>query len=154
MIDLIKSFFIELILEVCLYSLISLVLQLVSSRAFLYLWLVLVVFTIVTNMIYPIVIIPLFNKMAPMDPSPLRDRIYELAANVGFRIGRIQVIDSSRRTGHSNAAAYGFFGVNGILIYDTLLKQLNEDEILATLGHELGHWKRAHTYKVVLITSF
>ena len=106
------------------------------------------VFSIVMNMIYPIWILPLFNKMSPMEPSPLRDRLYALANEVGFRVGRIQVIDSSQRTGHSNAAAYEFFGVNGILIYDTLLTQLTDDEIVAVVGHELGHWKHGHTYRV------
>lgn len=99
-------------------------------------------------MLYPIVIMPLFNKMTPMEPSPLRDRIYELAKSVGFRVGRIQVIDSSKRTGYSNAAAYGFFGINGILLYDNLFKHLTEDEIIAVLCHELGHWKYGHTYQV------
>lgn len=100
------------------------------------------------NVLYPIVIMPLFYTMSPMDPSPLRDRIYELAGKVGFRIGRIQVIDSSQRTGYSNAAAYGFFGVNGILLFDNLFKHLSDDEIVSVLCHELGHWKFSHTYRV------
>lgn len=100
-------------------------------------------------MIYPIVIMPLFNKMSPMEDTPLRKRIYEIAEKVGFRVGRIQIIDSSQRTGHSNAAAYGLFGVNGILIYDNLFSQLTDDEIVAVICHELGHWKHRHTYRVV-----
>ena len=99
-------------------------------------------------MIYPIVIMPLFNTMKPMEESPLRDRIYAIAKEVGFRVSRIQVIDSSQRTGHSNAAAYGLFGVNGILLYDNILTQLSDDEIVAVICHELGHWKHAHIYKV------
>lgn len=114
----------------------------------MYAWIVYFVFSVVLNMLYPIVIMPLFNKMTPMEPSPLRDRIYELAKSVGFRVGRIQVIDSSKRTGYSNAAAYGFFGINGILLYDNLFKHLTEDEIIAVLCHELGHWKYGHTYQV------
>lgn len=113
----------------------------------MYAWIVYFVFSVVLNMLYPIVIMPLFNKMTPMEPSPLRDRIYELAKSVGFRVGRIQVIDSSKRTGYSNAAAYGFFGINGILLYDNLFKHLTEDEIIAVLCHELGHWKYGHTYQ-------
>ena len=109
----------------------------------MYAWIVYFVFSVVLNMLYPIVIMPLFNKMTPMEPSPLRDRIYELAKSVG----RIQVIDSSKRTGYSNAAAYGFFGINGILLYDNLFKHLTEDEIIAVLCHELGHWKYGHTYQ-------
>ena len=105
-------------------------------------------------MIYPIWIIPLFNTLKPMEESPLRQRIYDMAEQVGFRISRIQVIDSSKRTGHSNAAAYGFFGVNGILVYDTLLDQMTEDEVMAVVAHELGHWKHGHTYMVRFIHSF
>lgn len=108
------------------------------------------VFAIVFNMIYPTVIMPLFNKMSPMEDTPLRTRIYEIAEKVGFRVGRIQVIDSSTRTGHSNAAAYGLFGVNGILIYDTLMDQLTDDEIIAVICHELGHWKFSHVYRVLM----
>ena len=101
-------------------------------------------------MIYPIYIMPLFNKMTPMEDTPLRARIYEIAEKVGFHVNRIQVIDSSQRTGHSNAAAYGLFGVNGILIYDNLLTQLTDHEIVAVICHELGHWKYSHVYKVCL----
>lgn len=119
----------------------------------MYAWIVYFVFSVVLNMLYPIVIMPLFNKMTPMEPSPLRDRIYELAKSVGFRVGRIQVIDSSKRTGYSNAAAYGFFGINGILLYDNLFKHLTEDEIIAVLCHELGHWKYGHTYQGPLASS-
>ena len=85
-----------------------------------------------------------------MEESPLRQRIYDMAEQVGFHVSRIQVIDSSKRTGHSNAAAYGFFGVNGILVYDTLLDQMTEDEVMAVVAHELGHWKHSHTYMVRL----
>lgn len=109
------------------------------------------VLSIILNMIYPIFIMPLFNTMSPMEDTPLRARIYEIAEKVGFRVGRIQVIDSSMRTGHSNAAAYGLFGVNGILIYDTLLQQLTEDEIIAVICHELGHWKFSHVYRVWML---
>ncbi len=111
-------------------------------------WGAVVLFSILLNMLYPICILPLFNTMTPMEPSPLRDRLFALASAVGFRVSRLQVIDSSQRTGHSNAAAYGFFGVNGILVYDTLLKQLSDDQIVGVVAHELGHWKRGHTYRV------
>ena len=57
----------------------------------MYAWIVYFVFSVVLNMLYPIVFMPLFNKMTPMEPSPLRDRIYELAKSVGFRVGRITV---------------------------------------------------------------
>lgn len=111
-------------------------------------WLAVTVLVIVLNIAYPLVILPLFYKLSPLPPSPLRTRIEALASSVGFRIGRLQVVDSSSRSGHSNAAAYGFFGVNGILLFDTLLSNCKEDEVVAVVAHELGHWKRGHTYRV------
>ena len=105
------------------------------------------------NLLYPRFLLPLFNRLTPLPPSSLSEQIQDLATRVGFRVNRVQLIDSSRRTGHSNAAAYGLFGVNGILIADTLLTQLSEREILAVLAHELGHWRFAHTYRMLAVNS-
>ncbi|CBK20191.2 CaaX prenyl protease [Blastocystis hominis] len=151
--DTIKSSLLNLILEIILYLIIQLILRHITHRTLFILWSVLVLFSIVLNLLYPRFLLPLFNRLTPLPPSSLSEQIQNLASRVGFRVNRVQLIDSSRRTGHSNAAAYGLFGVNGILIADTLLTQLSEREILAVLGHELGHWRFAHTYRMLAVNS-
>lgn len=94
--------------------------------------------------IYPVLIAPLFNKFTHLEEGPLKTKIEAMATAAGFPLGRIQVIDSSKRSLHSNAYFTGFWWNRRIVLYDTLLKTLNEDETVAVLAHELGHWKMGH----------
>ncbi|KAK8828129.1 hypothetical protein WA538_002642 [Blastocystis sp. DL] len=151
--DMVKSFLVNMVTMLPLSAVVIFILRRAGPHAYLFVWGAVVLFSILLNMLYPICILPLFNTMTPMEPSPLRDRLFALASAVGFRVSRLQVIDSSQRTGHSNAAAYGFFGVNGILVYDTLLKQLSDDQIVGVVAHELGHWKRGHTYRMLIANA-
>ena len=96
--------------------------------------------------IFPVVIQPLFNKFTPLeDGATLYKKISQLASSVGFPLTEVYVIDASKRSTHSNAYFYGFFNSKRIVFFDTLLKQLSDEEILAVLSHELGHWHHNHT---------
>uniref|UniRef100_A0A6V1WI57 CAAX prenyl protease n=1 Tax=Heterosigma akashiwo TaxID=2829 RepID=A0A6V1WI57_HETAK len=113
--------------------------------------------------IYPVFIAPLFNKYEALPEGSLRDAIEALAARVSFPLTKLYTVDGSRRSAHSNAYMYGFHKNKRIVLYDTLLKQAQEEEVVAILGHELGHWKMWHTvqglgvslaYTFVMLWSF
>jgi len=103
--------------------------------------------------IYPTVIAPLFNKFTPLEEGELRDKIFQLAQRVNFPLKKLFVVDGSTRSNHSNAYFYGFFNNKRIVLFDTLLTQVNTQGIVAIIGHELGHYKFSHTLKNLIITQ-
>jgi len=115
----------------------------------LYIWvfLFLLVVQILMIYIYPVVIQPCFNTFTPLEDGSLKTRIEDLATSLNFPLTKIYVIDGSARSSHSNAYFYGFWNNKRIVLYDTLFEQVDEDEIVAILGHELGHWKSNHLFK-------
>ncbi|OQR99292.1 CAAX prenyl protease 1 [Achlya hypogyna] len=110
-----------------------------------YVWLLTVSFTLLMLTIYPVWIMPLFNTFTPLPAGPLRTRIEALASQLAFPLTQLFVCDGSKRSSHSNAYMYGFFKSKRIVLFDTLLAQATDDEVVAILGHELGHWKLWHT---------
>lgn len=94
--------------------------------------------------VYPVIIQPLFNKFTPLNKGPLRDKIEKLAKLVSFPLTKIFIVDGSKRSSHSNAYFFGLFKNKRIVLFDTLITQMEEDEILAIVGHELGHWAHNH----------
>lgn len=103
--------------------------------------------------IFPVFIQPLFNKYEPLEAGELRTAIEALAKSVNYPLYKLFTVDGSRRSSHSNAYMYGFFKFKRIVIFDTLLKQANTEEIVAILGHELGHWAHAHTLLGFVVTQ-
>eukprot|EP00158_Paraphelidium_tribonemae_P008230 Partr_v1_DN28521_c1_g1_i1_m73681 putative CAAX prenyl protease len=104
--------------------------------------------------IYPTLIQPLFNKMDPLPAGELKERIEELAKSVKFPLSKLYVIDGSKRSNHSNAYFYGFFKTKHIVLFDTLLKQVEPiEEILAVLAHEIGHWQLSHTVRMLAMSQ-
>ena len=97
-----------------------------------------------TSTIYPVFIKPLFNKLEPLEPGSLRDGIESLAKTVGFPLRKLFVMDGSKRSSHSNAFLFGFGSNQSIVLFDTLVKQVKEEEILGILCHEIGHWHHWH----------
>src|SRR5262249_42326090 len=94
----------------------------------------------------PVVIAPLFNRYTPLAPGPLRSHILELAAKSGIASSRVFVEDTSRRTSHVNAYVVGLGPSTRIVLNDTALQQLPEDQLLAMLGHEMGHYVEGHIW--------
>jgi STE24 endopeptidase len=104
------------------------------------------------SLIYPLVIAPLFNKFTSLPEGSLKERINELAHRLDFRVGGIFVMDGSKRSKHSNAYFTGLGRVKRVVLYDTLLAQMSEDEILAVLAHEIGHEKKKHVLKMTALS--
>jgi len=116
-----------------------------TGNAFwLYAWAFVTVFTVFMNMFYSRLIVPLFNKQTPLVEGELRNKISAYAKSVGFKLNKIFVIDGSKRSTKANAYFSGFGNEKRVTLYDTLIKDLDDDEIVAVLAHEVGHYKRKH----------
>lgn len=113
----------------------------------LHLWLFMCLVSLLLLVLYPAVIAPLFNKFTPLSEGSLRTKIEALASSLEFPLAKLYVIDGSARSSHSNAYMYGFYKSKRIVLYDTLITQCkdDEDEVVAVVAHELGHWKLRHT---------
>lgn len=109
-----------------------------------YAWILVAVFSVFMNMFYAKLIVPLFNKQTPLEEGSLRTKIEEYAKNVGFKLDNIFVIDGSKRSTKANAYFSGFGKEKRITLYDTLINDLEEEEIVAVLAHEVGHYKKNH----------
>jgi len=120
---------------------------------YFYVWVFLFVFSLLMMTIYPTLIAPLFNKYTKLEDGPVKTAIEDLAKSVKFPLTNLFTVDGSRRSGHSNAYFYGFFKNKRIVLYDTLLKQVELLELLAILGHEIGHWKLWHTIQGLVIAQ-
>lgn len=116
-------------------------------------WLVLAVFSLVMFMFGVSVIQPLFNTLTPLPEGELRDRISTYCAGQGYAIGKLSVMDGSKRSTKANAFFAGLGRSKTIVLFDTLIEKLTTDEIVAVLAHEIGHYKRKHTLGMFLLTN-
>jgi len=115
----------------------------------LWVWGVIVMFQLLMSVLAPIFILPLFNKFTPIDEGDLKERLEQLAEHTGFTNAGIQVMDGSRRSKHSNAFFTGLGKGRKIALFDTLIEQLDDDELEAVLAHEIGHFKLRHVPKMI-----
>jgi len=120
---------------------------------YIYVWAFLFVFSIAMMTIVPVFIMPLFNKYTPLPDSDLKKRIVSLADSIKYPLQKLFVMDGSKRSSHSNAFLFGFGSNKRIVLFDTLMDQVDDDEILAILGHELGHWKLGHSLISLAVTQ-
>ncbi len=119
----------------------------------LFIWGFFFVFSIFMMYISPYVIEPLFNKFTPLEGGSLEERIRTMMEKTGIRVSRVFAMDASKRSRHSNAYFSGIGKVKRIVLYDTLIRQMSEDEILAVLAHEAGHWKKKHVLKMIAVAE-
>jgi STE24 endopeptidase len=118
----------------------------------LYVWSVWVLFNLLILFIYPSFIAPLFNKFSPMQDEAMKARIESLLNKCGFTAQGLFVMDGSKRSSHGNAYFTGFGKTKRIVFFDTLLERLSINEVEAVLAHELGHFKRRHVVKRIVMT--
>ncbi|MBA0652695.1 hypothetical protein Goklo_019931 [Gossypium klotzschianum] len=144
--DLIKGICLAIVLGPPIVSAIIVIVQNGGPYLAIYLWAFMFVLSLVMMTIYPVLIAPLFNKFTPLPEGELRLKIEKLASSLKFPLKKLFVVDGSTRSSHSNAYMYGFFKNKRIVLYDTLIQQCkNDEEIVAVIAHELGHWKLNHT---------
>lgn len=130
------------------------IIQKTGNSFFYYLWLFAIVVQLFAITIYPIAILPLFNKLSPLKEGPLKTSVEGLAKRLSFPLKELYVIDGSKRSAHSNAYFYGLPWKKHIVIYDTLIEKSETEEVVAVLSHELGHWSLGHTTKLFGIAQF
>eukprot|EP00943_MAST-04B_sp_MAST-4B-sp1_P006084 g6084.t1 len=122
-----------------------------GPNAWFYLWVFITIFALVMNTLYPIVFAPLFNKFTPLEDGKLKDGIDALIEQTGLDCKNAFMVDGSKQSSHSNAYVAGFFCSKRIVIYDTLVKDLNDDidMIKAVVGHEIGHSIMNHNWMLL-----
>jgi STE24 endopeptidase len=150
--DLVKQTLLTLVLGVPLVWAALWLMQESGRLWWLYLWVLWVSFSLLMLWAYPTVIAPLFNKFTPLQDQSLRQRIQSLLDRCGFTSRGIFVMDGSRRSGHGNAYFTGLGNNKRIVFFDTLLKTLESSEIEAVLAHELGHFRRKHVQKRIVVS--
>ncbi|MCH8476140.1 MAG: M48 family metallopeptidase [Opitutales bacterium] len=151
--DKIKGLVIGLVLGVPLVTLLLFLVTWAGSTWWIWGFLLVFIFQLVLMVVYPMWILPWFNKLTPLPEGNLRDRLMALADRTGFKAQTIQVMDGSKRSGHSNAFFTGFGRFRRIVLFDTLVEQLEEDELESVLAHEIGHYKRGHIPKMLGLSS-
>jgi STE24 endopeptidase len=147
--DRVKGFLLVLLLG---YPLLALVLKLIEwTGANWWLWAaaVVIAFQLLLLLIAPAIIMPLFNKFTPLPEGTLRERLFALAQRTDFPTRSIDVMDSSKRSRHSNAFFTGLGCFRKIVLFDTLIAQLTEPELESVLAHEIGHYKKRHVIKLL-----
>jgi len=144
--DKLKGFLLTLILGGGILSLIIWFYKLTGENFWVYAWILIAFFSVFMNMFYTKLIVPLFNKQKPLEESSLKTAIENYAQKVGFTVNNIFVIDGSKRSSKANAYFSGFGSQKRITLYDTLINDLEEEEIVAVLAHEVGHYKRKHIF--------
>lgn len=122
-----------------------------GERWWLWVWLFWSAFNLLLMFIYPTWIAPLFNKFAPLEDGEMKTRIEALLARCGFRSSGLFVMDGSKRSSHGNAYFTGFGDNKRIVFFDTLLSRLQPGEVEAVLAHELGHFRRRHIVKRMIV---
>jgi STE24 endopeptidase len=142
--DLLKGALVGAVIGVPIAALLLWLMGAAGSVWWLWAWLVWMGFNLLLLVVYPTVIAPLFNTFEPLQDEGLRDRVSALMKRCGFAAKGLFVMDGSKRSAHANAYFTGFGAAKRVVFFDTLLKQLNAEEIDAVLAHELGHYKRRH----------
>jgi STE24 endopeptidase len=122
-----------------------------GSIWWLWAWGVWMGFNLLLLVFYPTMIAPLFNKFEPLKDETLKARVNALMQRCGFAAKGLFVMDGSKRSAHANAYFTGFGAAKRVVFFDTLLQQLSPQEIDAVLAHELGHYKRRHVIKRIVL---
>ena len=157
-VDEIKGVLMTIIVGGAILALIVWFYEFSGSKFWMYAWILVAVFSLFINLFYAKLIVPLFNKQTPLEEGELKTAIENYAEKIGFTINNIFVIDGSKRSTKANAYFSGFGSQKRITLYDTLINDLEIDEIVAVLAHEVGHYKRKHIIfnliSSVLLTGF
>ena len=150
--DTVKELFLSLVLGGVLLALVVWFYTWAGTYFWLYAWGAVTLFSVFMAMFYSQLIVPLFNKQTPLQEGSLRDKIQAFAGKVGFKLDNIYVIDGSKRSTKANAYFTGLGPKKRVVLYDTLIDELTEEEIVALLAHEVGHYKKRHTLRSMVVS--
>lgn len=152
LLDILKGTLLLLILGAPLLSMIFWFFLYAGDMAWIYCWAGVAGISFIIQFLAPILIMPLFNTYSPLANESLSDKIMSYAKKENFHVKGIFTMDGSKRSGKLNAFFTGFGRFRKIVFFDTLLEKLNENEIVAVLAHEMGHFKLRHTWKMMFIS--
>ena len=150
--DTVKELVLSLVLGGVLLALVVWFYTWAGTYFWLYAWGAVTLFSVFMAMFYSQLIVPLFNKQTPLQEGSLRDKIQAFAGKVGFKLDNIYVIDGSKRSMKANAYFTGLGPKKRVVLYDTLIDELTEEEIVAVLAHEVGHYKKRHTLRSMAVS--
>lgn len=139
-----KNLLISIVFGAGILSLITWFYGVTTQFFWIYAWLLITTVSLLTSSLYTTLIVPLFNKLEPLPEGSLKSAIHQLAAQMEFNLNDIFTIDSSKRSSKGNAYFSGFGHRKSIVLYDTLIEDLPENEVIAVLAHEIGHYKEKH----------
>jgi STE24 endopeptidase len=142
--DKIKGLLMTIILGGSILSIITWFYEFTGNYFWIYTWLLITTFSVFLNMFYSKLIVPLFNEQTILEEGDLKNEIVKYVNSVGFKANNIYVLNGSKRSTKANAYFSGFGNQKRITLYDTLINDLENNEIVAVLAHEVGHYKRKH----------
>jgi len=150
--DILKGWLLTVILGGAIFSIILWFFNMTGGWAWAYCWAVMVLFQIVLTFIAPVIIMPLFNKFFPLEDGDLKTTIENYSHSQGFKMKGVFKMDASKRSTKSNAFFTGFGKFRRIVLFDTLVSKHTVDELVSILAHEMGHYKKKHILKSILIS--
>ncbi len=142
--DKIKGWLLMIVIGGGVLALIVWFYQQTGKNFWIYTWVFIALFSIFMTLFYSSLVVPLFNKQTPLEDGELKTQLEKFAKKIGFNLDKIFVIDGSKRSTKANAYFTGFGRKKRIVLYDTLINDLETDEIVAVLAHEVGHYKKKH----------
>jgi len=151
--DLAKQVLLGLALGVPLLLAVLWLMERMGAYWWFYVWIVITLFSLGLQLIFPALILPLFNKFTPITEGELARRIGALLERCGFKSSGLYKMDGSKRSSHGNAFFTGFGATKRIVLFDTLVERLGPSEVEAVLAHELGHYKLHHVVKMLVLST-
>ena len=152
--DLVKGLLVMIVLGGFLLSALLLMLKYLGENWWIWAWAVFLCFQLLITVLYPTIIAPLFNAFTPLEAGDLKIGIKRLAQREGLDIEGIYQMDATRRTRHTNAYFSGLGKAKRIVLFDSLIQCHSHAEILSILAHEIGHLKKNHIKKQILLSGF
>jgi STE24 endopeptidase len=150
--DIFKGWLVGALIGGGLLALVIFIYQKTQHMFWLYAWILVALFSVFMTLFYSNIIVPLFNKQTPLEEGELRNAIQRFSDRVGFKLDNIFVIDGSKRSTKANAYFTGFGAKKRIVLYDTLINDMETEELVAVLAHEIGHYKKKHVIQGLLIS--
>ncbi|HIP80859.1 MAG TPA: M48 family peptidase [Leucothrix mucor] len=151
-VDMIKGAVLSIVIGIPLILLVLWLMESAGDLWWLYAWVALTAFSILMMWAYPKFIAPIFNKFKPLEEGEVLNRLTSLLERTGFNSDGVFIMDGSKRSSHGNAYFTGFGKTKRIVFFDTLLKHLTPTQVEAVLAHELGHFKRKHVLKGMIVS--
>jgi STE24 endopeptidase len=152
--DKIKGYLLTIIVGGALLAGAIYIVSLLENGFWIWLWLSLSILMLLINMFYADLIVPIFNKLTPLEKGSLREKIESYSKKVGYSLKNIYIIDGSKRSSKANAFFSGLGPRKTIALYDTLVEKHTEEELVAVLAHEVGHYKKKHVFTSLFLTIF